>query len=84
MKKLIILLVIVQFFPDFIGIQLNAQPGTVISHTKISDSLGNFSGILDNSDVFGQSVTPIGDLDGDGITDIAEAQCYQREQKNRF
>jgi len=62
----------------------NAQPGSVISHQKISDSLGNFTGILDNSDEFGLSVTSIGDLDGDGITDIAEAQCYQGEQKNRF
>jgi len=45
--------------------------GTVKSHQKISATQGNFTGILDNSDWFGHSVTSLGDLDGDGITDIA-------------
>jgi hypothetical protein len=45
--------------------------GTVKSHQKISDTQGNFSGIIDNMDHFGQSVTCIGDLDGDSVTDIA-------------
>lgn len=45
--------------------------GTVKSHQKISDTQGNFTGALDNSDFFGTSVASLGDLDGDGITDIA-------------
>jgi hypothetical protein len=49
---------------------LNAD-GTVKSHQKISDTQGNFSGALDNYDEFGNSVASIGDLDGDGVTDLA-------------
>ncbi len=45
--------------------------GTVLSHQKISDTEGNFTGTLDNSDYFGSSVTSLGDLDDDSVTDIA-------------
>jgi len=45
--------------------------GTVKDLQKISDTAGGFDGILDNSDFFGQAVGGIGDLDGDGIEDIA-------------
>ena len=45
--------------------------GTVRSHQKISDTHGNFSGILDDSDYFGASTASLGDLDGDGIADLA-------------
>jgi hypothetical protein len=45
--------------------------GTVKSHQKISDTEGGFSGILDDSDSFGWSVASLGDLDGDGVTDLA-------------
>ncbi|NJO78637.1 MAG: cadherin-like domain-containing protein [Cyanobacteria bacterium RM1_2_2] len=45
--------------------------GTVKAQQKISDTAGNFTGVLDDGDLFGQSVGRIGDLDGDGITDIA-------------
>ncbi len=43
----------------------------VTSSQKINDTDGNFTGVLDNLDYFGSSVASIGDLDGDGITDIA-------------
>ena len=43
----------------------------VESHQRISDSQGGFLGTLDNEDLFGRSVCNIGDLNGDGITDIA-------------
>ena len=49
---------------------LNAD-GTVKSHQKISDTQGGFTGLLNFNDVFGSSITSIGDLDGDGINDIA-------------
>ena len=45
--------------------------GTVKSHQKISDTEGNFTGILDNYDGFGGSVGSLGDLDGDGVTELA-------------
>ncbi|MCK5267755.1 MAG: FG-GAP repeat protein, partial [Spirochaetes bacterium] len=48
---------------------LNAN-GTVKSHQKISDTEGNFTGILDDNDNFGISIANLGDLDNDGITDI--------------
>ena len=47
-----------------------AQPGTVKSHQKISDTEGNFTGVLDDGDFWGSSATSIGDLDGDGVTDL--------------
>ena len=49
---------------------LNAD-GTVDSHQKISDTEGGFTGVLDNSDVFGASVENMGDLDGNGVEDLA-------------
>ncbi len=48
-----------------------AQPGWVLSHQKISDTEGGFTGILDNGDVFGISAASLGDLDGDGVSDLA-------------
>ncbi len=45
--------------------------GTVKSHQKISDTAGNFTAILDDGDLFGSSLTILGDLDGDGVTDLA-------------
>ena len=53
------------------GQRAHAQPGTVLSHQKISDTQGGFRGILDNDDLFGASVASLGDLDGDGVTDLA-------------
>ena len=41
--------------------------GTVKAHQKISDTSGGFTGTLDNSDCFGESVASLGDLDGDGV-----------------
>ena len=45
--------------------------GTVKSEQKISDTAGGFNGILDNFDQFGVSVAGLGDLDGDGVSDLA-------------
>lgn len=49
---------------------LNAD-GTVRTHQKISDSDGNFFGNLQDSDAFGYGISELGDLDGDGIEDLA-------------
>ena len=48
---------------------LNAD-GTVDSERKISETSGNFEGVLDSSDFFGPVTSP-GDLDGDGNADLA-------------
>jgi hypothetical protein len=45
--------------------------GTVSSHVKISSTLGNFAGALDAGDAFGNGLAALGDLDGDGRTDLA-------------
>ncbi|MCZ6851369.1 MAG: integrin alpha, partial [Planctomycetota bacterium] len=45
--------------------------GTVKSHQKISDTEGGFIGVLDDSDAFGLSVASLGDLDRDGVGDLA-------------
>jgi hypothetical protein len=45
--------------------------GTVIAHQKISDIDGGFTGNLDDSDQFGYATTSIGDLDADGVNDVA-------------
>ena len=44
--------------------------GTVSGHQKISDAHGNFAGILEDGDRFGASVGSLGDVNGDGVTDI--------------
>ena len=49
---------------------INSQ-GTVSSDQKISDTAGGFTATLDQSDQFGISVAGIGDINNDGIEDIA-------------
>ncbi len=50
--------------------------GTVKAEQKISSTQGNFTGILDNGDAFGASVSSLGDLNGDGISDLAVGSEY--------
>ncbi len=45
--------------------------GTVRAERKISDTAGGFEGELDDCDQFGYSVASLGDLDGDGVADLA-------------
>ncbi|MCC5821909.1 MAG: FG-GAP-like repeat-containing protein [Phycisphaerales bacterium] len=45
--------------------------GTVKAEQKISETHGGFGGTLNNSAQFGSSVAAIGDLDGDGVPDLA-------------
>ncbi len=53
-----------------------AQSGWVLSHQKISSTQGGFTGVLDNNDRFGISATALGDLDGDGVGDLAVGSWY--------
>jgi len=45
--------------------------GTVKSHQKISDTEGGFDAELDDDDFFAIDVVSLGDLDGDGVQDLA-------------
>jgi hypothetical protein len=45
--------------------------GGVESNVKISEGLAGFSGFLTNGEDFGSSVANIGDLNGDGVQDLA-------------
>ena len=49
---------------------MNAD-GTVKAEQKISDTEGGFIGVLDDEDYFGRQVEPLGDLNGDGVNDLA-------------
>ena len=46
------------------------------SKQKISDTQGNFTGTLDDGDHFGTAVTNIGDLEVDGVTDVAVGAAF--------
>ena len=45
--------------------------GTVNDQRKISMLVGGFTGAIDSPDQFGTSVARVGDLNGDGITELA-------------
>jgi hypothetical protein len=47
------------------------QLGDVVRYSKISNQNGNFGSPLSSNDQFGVSVTVIGDINGDGVNDIA-------------
>ncbi len=48
-----------------------APDSTVKNCQKISDFHGGFTGTLDTSDAFGRAAACVGDLDDDGVVDIA-------------
>ena len=51
-------------------LSLNSD-GTVDSAQKINDAHGGFSGVLDNEDRFGYSIAGLGDIDGNGVGEVA-------------
>ncbi len=50
--------------------------GGVASHAKISATSGGFAGPLASNDQFGTSLAALGDLDGDGVTDLAAGAVH--------
>ena len=56
--------------------------GSVRTQQKISNTQGGLTG-LSQHDRFGSSVAPLGDLDGDGVTDICVGAKYDDDGGNR-
>jgi CSLREA domain-containing protein len=54
---------------------LNAN-GTVKAEQKISDTTGGLTATLDDSDYFGNDVAGIGDVNGDGVSDLAVTAVF--------
>ncbi len=48
----------------------SAQLGHVVKAQKISATAGGFDAVLEEMDQFGRSIVNLGDLDGDGLTDV--------------
>ena len=48
-----------------------AAPGEVLGYQKISDTQGGFGGALSTYDRFGDCASYLGDVDGDGVGDLA-------------
>ncbi len=57
--------------------------GTVKAHQKISSTSGGFAGPLEDDDRFGSAVESLGDLDGDGVGDLAVAAPYDSSAGTR-
>src|SRR5262245_2490498 len=55
---------------------LQAQVGSVLHFQKINDVSGSFTGVLSDDGYFGWSLAPLGDLNGDGVPDVA-ASAYE-------
>lgn len=57
--------------PASLGAPLGAQGLQIQLEQKVSATAGGFTGTLDIFDFFGASITPVGDLNGDGVPDLA-------------
>ncbi len=53
------------------SVALAQDVGTVLREQKIASGWGNFTGVLDNDDHFGSALAAPGDVDGDGVGDLA-------------
>lgn len=56
---------------DSAQIQAVGSDGTVVDYQKISNTAGGFTGVLDDADFFGSGLVEVGDIDGDGVLDLA-------------
>ncbi|MFK7895340.1 MAG: hypothetical protein AB8G23_05870 [Myxococcota bacterium] len=54
----------------FLELFLNGD-GTVKGHIKVDSTNSAFAGLIDNADALGSDIIAVGDVDGDGVTDLA-------------
>jgi hypothetical protein len=54
-----------------VWVLLLQQNGTVLRAQKITDTVGGFTGSLYDDEFFGSAVAGVGDLDGNGVPDVA-------------
>ena len=64
---------------DATGVSASFAPGGVLSDQKISDTEGGFTGLLDDEDRFGNVAATLGDVDGDGISDLAAGATFDSD-----
>ena len=57
--------------PDYLDLPTGAAVGAVATEQKISSATGGLTAALDDFDYFGETAAPVGDLDGDGVVDLA-------------
>ena len=57
--------------PDYLDVEAGPSTTPIAAEQKISDIVGGFGATLDDEDGFGMSVASVGDLDGDGVNDLA-------------
>ena len=60
----------VSLFLSFLAFACSALPVSVLNYQKISSTQGNLGFTFDNSDLFGRSVSSLGDLKQDSLPDI--------------
>ena len=60
------------------------RDGTVKGHQKISARHGGFKGIIPVSNNFGQGLSALGDLDGDGVLDLGVGMCRDDEDSGKY
>jgi hypothetical protein len=68
--------------PGAVWILFLNDDGTLNDWVKIGDGTGGFTGALDTLDHFGEGVASLGDLDGDGITDLAVSAALDDDGGN--
>ena len=67
-SRLLVLLLVSSF-----AASAGALPGEVVTAQKISDTQGGFEGTLSTFDRFGDCAAYLGDVNGDGVGDLAVA-----------